>query len=398
MPVINLQYTMGQNLDIEPFLLSLNTTLTSIRDVMKIYDSKVAFEFNPINFLRPDENKHSEILAYFLDPNRKHGQGSVFLDLFLTHLEFNHLIGESVKVVCEKGIDNLRRIDILLSFGGNKFGLAIENKIGASDQGNQVSDYLDYLNKNYTDHCILYLHPYGNSPTEISIDKNKLNEALDEKKIKLISYQNDIINCLHEWSQYCQADKVRSFLNDFEQYIKHNLMGERFMNEQNIIVKQILNSPKNIEMAFSIANSINQVKKNLIPELQKTIEEIAREKNLNFKFYCEDFKIYSGFQFTRDSWRHLKIGFEFEKGDLNSLIYGIIWKTNDKPKELADSIRNVLGGKKSEGWPSYKEMDHPYRDFGCSAIPWIGLYNGELKQKIESILEDILIKFEGLDL
>lgn len=390
---------MEQHMDIEPFLLGLNHILQSIRDVMKIYDSKVAFEFNTFNFLRPDENKHSEILAYFLDPKMKHGQDSIFLDLFLKHLEFDNLIGDSVKVICEKGIDNQRRIDILLSFNGTKFGLAIENKIGASDQENQVADYLNYLQKNYTNYCILYLHPYGNSPSAVSIKEDKLEIALSEKKLKKISYQLDIISCLQKWSQYCQADKVRSFLNDFEQYIKHNLMGERFMNEQNIIVEQILNSPKNVEMAFSIANSIHLVKQKLIPEIHKIFEEIANEQNLCFNFKIENLeKRYSGFQFFKESWRYINIGFEFDKANLNALDYGLHWKTSDKPKELSDEIKNRLGGKQSNSWPFYKEMEHPFRDWGYSVNPWIGIGNGELKQRIESKVKDIITLLEGLEL
>jgi hypothetical protein len=79
-------------------------------------------------------------------------------------------------------------------------------------------------------------------------------------------------------------------------------------------------------------------------------------------------------------------------------LYGIIWKTNDKPKELADAIKIKFGGKQSEGWPFYKEMEHPYRDWGFSSAPWIGISNGELKQKIESVIDYLLENLNGLEL
>lgn len=384
--------------DIKDFLSGLNTTLTSVREVTQFYDSKIAFEFNLFNFLRPDENKYSEILAYFLNPNQKHGQGKVFLDIFLKHVELDALIDKPMQIAWEKGIDHLRRVDILLSFNGNEFGLAIENKIGAPDQENQLADYLKYLEKNYHQYQLFYLNPNGDSPSKNSIEKKELFNAKRDKKVQIISYQEDIVWCLEQWMQCCQADKVRLFLSEFEQYIKHNILGERFMKEQDIIANCILSSNMNVELAFSINESLQQVKRQMIAELKKIIEEIAESNNLKCDFNV-NLKKNDGFAFVSNCWKYSKLSFMFDQKDLNYMYYGI-WIDNSKnpPPELAKSIFNRIGGKPNQSWASCKDMEYPYKDWGYCAAPWIGIRNGELKNRIEGIVKDILLKLEGLPL
>jgi hypothetical protein len=119
------------------------------------------------------ENLHSDILAEFLNPQGRHGQGNVFL------LEFIRLINAkaqeqkrdvlldvkaftSASVIREEG-----RIDILIC--GDKEAIIFENKINnAGDTARQLPDYFQLIKgKGYSNIMIVYM-PYraGTLPEE----------------------------------------------------------------------------------------------------------------------------------------------------------------------------------------------------------------------------------------
>jgi len=72
--------------NIVAYFSGLSATIKSVKEVQKLYNHQLAFNFNSLNFLRPGENKYSEILAFFLNPKEVHGQGNIFLKLFLKNL------------------------------------------------------------------------------------------------------------------------------------------------------------------------------------------------------------------------------------------------------------------------------------------------------------------------
>lgn len=145
------------------YLSSLSTTLKGVKDVHNVFNSKVAIEFNPFNFWRSDENKLSQLLAFFLDPNENHAQDDKFLKIFLERFGFSQRTG-NVTCVCERTITNNRRIDILLTFD-DRFAIAIENKPYAADQYEQIHDYDLFLSNYFKDnYCLLYLTPNGAQP------------------------------------------------------------------------------------------------------------------------------------------------------------------------------------------------------------------------------------------
>lgn len=254
-----------------PFFSGLTAMIENAKKVQEVYNPIVAFEFNSFNFWRPGENKVSEILAFFLDPRASHGQGNIFLGKFIKCIGMNNVVqqkllkllenNEPVQVYCEYGISSGRRIDILIIFGNDKYALAIENKLWAKDQDQQLYDYHEFLIKRFKgEQCLLYLTPYSKEPTEISLSKKYLIELLEQEYLRLIGYEEHIIDCVKEWSLHCRAERVRSFLLDFEQYLKQEITGEKFMNEHQIISSYILNSCQNIEAAVKVYRAFDEIK------------------------------------------------------------------------------------------------------------------------------------------
>ena len=60
------------------------------RGIQRQLDVYLATGMNAVrDYMRPDENKISDILRDLLDPKGPHGQGCVFLDMFLRQLDLS---------------------------------------------------------------------------------------------------------------------------------------------------------------------------------------------------------------------------------------------------------------------------------------------------------------------
>ena len=68
---------------LERFFNELAPKLEGERKVERELDRRLARNFNAFDYLRPDEQQLSKLIANLLDPKGKHGQGDVFLRRFL---------------------------------------------------------------------------------------------------------------------------------------------------------------------------------------------------------------------------------------------------------------------------------------------------------------------------
>ncbi len=134
-------------------------------------DRKWATGFNVFHFIKPDENKLSDVLAWLLDPRGSHGQGGLFLGLMFKRVN----LGTGAKLTVDAkvqreaptfGIEKYRRrMDVLVAAGA---WLAIENKVDSPEQPEQVNDYLEDLHRctasRNLPNTLIYLTPNGRSP------------------------------------------------------------------------------------------------------------------------------------------------------------------------------------------------------------------------------------------
>ena len=391
---------------IEALFSGVSATLKSVREVQKIYDPMLAFGFNSLNFFRPGENKTSEILAYFLNPKQKHGQGNSFLKKFLEIIDFDtekisELINKDVKIECEHIIPNNRRIDIFISFE-DSYCLAIENKIWAEDQGNQLTDYDLYLRNKFTDnYCLLYLTPYGKNPTENSISETIISQRKISSNIKIISYASQLINCIKEWSKLCRADRVRSFLIDFEQYLNQEMIGDQFMNEHEFIVDYVLKS-NNVESALIISETVPDLKNKLLDRFKYDVIEISN--TLNFKFKDnENFGNPEEYLVLENpNWQFFDIFLGFDLNEYKYFSFGLCFKgwNKDLKGELSNEMIDKLNLErerrqgKSDGnidedypfWDGWQE----YRTWNTTAF--VDIANGTMKDKFQKLLEKEVFK------
>lgn len=248
---------MTETIQIEKILNVVKSKIEAHNEFKKAYDEQLAFDFNLFNFFRIGENKVSEILAYFLDPKASHGQSDKFLKEFLLMFFEEEVDCDALHIQCEKVITDNRRIDIFIK-AGNKY-IAIENKIWAGDQLNQLSDYSKYLhNISNGNYLLLYLNPYGTYPTVGSIETKLLEELLYTKQFKTISYKNEIFTLIDRWLAICKADNVTYFIKQFKIHLSQKFLGIKSLTMTDTIKDLIFSNQSEIEILLASYNELQQ--------------------------------------------------------------------------------------------------------------------------------------------
>lgn len=162
----NLQNNTNSN--INKHFVDLLSNFIKLQTDAKLRNKLVSCDFNMLRLFNINEPTHSFLLANILNPNSEHGQGNLFLYLFLKMIGIEAPEIGQWTVTAEKG-----RIDILLKRANPHSVVVIENKSNnAIDQENQLYRYwyqeIYYPNRhrdiNYTGlhpekYQILYLTP-----------------------------------------------------------------------------------------------------------------------------------------------------------------------------------------------------------------------------------------------
>jgi hypothetical protein len=195
------------------------------------YDKKLATSFNVFHFIKPDENRLSDVLAFLLNPKETHGQGDLFLRLMFRQLG---LVADARRTqhatvrreaATDSILNNRRRMDILVEAG---ILLAIENKIDSAEQLNQVKDYLQHLHHCTRDGSIraalIYLSPNGRPPESVSQSEIELLTA--SGKLHCWSYHEQLRQWLARCQQACAAPRIRAFLSELMAYIEAQYQRE----------------------------------------------------------------------------------------------------------------------------------------------------------------------------
>ena len=125
--------------------------------------------------LHGDEQFHSNLLAWLLNPGGSHGLGDRFLQGFLAASGVSGAIGAanrpSTTIRREKSLEldgGYGRLDIRIFNESAKFLCAIENKIWASESGDQLAWYRQALARDHSDYRIhrVFLTPRGVQPDD----------------------------------------------------------------------------------------------------------------------------------------------------------------------------------------------------------------------------------------
>lgn len=185
-------------------------------------DRRVAPDFSVFPFIRMDENTLSDILAFLLNPKETHGQRELFLMLFAKYIRWQpEAEWSAARVVREARTYAIsahrRRIDIVVTAPGAT--LAIENKIDAEEEEDQVDDYHAHVSRDTRrDYCVIFITPDGRPPERLPAKTAaKLRRA---GKLRLLSHAEHIHAWLQECRRECQAASVKHFLGNILGYFE----------------------------------------------------------------------------------------------------------------------------------------------------------------------------------
>lgn len=194
------------------------------------FDRVKATKFNVFGLIEPDENKLSDIIANLLDSAGNHGQGALFLRLFLKRLKLEHFGNNFTNARVRReapttGIKKYRRrMDVLVEAG---VVVAIENKVDSLEQKDQVSDYLKHLGSMAGESrraVLVYLTPNGRTPTSLSVEE--VQNHIDRGTLCNWSYHTELRAWLDQCRVECRAKRIQFFLADFVGYIESHLRGK----------------------------------------------------------------------------------------------------------------------------------------------------------------------------
>ena len=144
--------------------------------------------FEAIGHTRSEE-RHSDFLAFLLDPNETHGLGTEFLTRLVVDIvrpmrpEARPLSISDIMLSDFESCQVLReyhQIDVLCIDEAHRFLLAIENKIGSREHSDQLYRYRSFLETQYHDfHRILaYLTPDNDEASDEHWTPVSYNEVL----------------------------------------------------------------------------------------------------------------------------------------------------------------------------------------------------------------------------
>lgn len=374
----------------ELFFKRIQAQQSALKEFEDKYNSSLALDFNALDFITWNENKVSELLAYFLNPSEGHRHGAVYLKIFVDFLElsFPTQRKEKIKVKVEETTYDNRRVDIVINYDNGKELIGIENKIytTTTDQENQLKDYYSFLksissNDSFT---LIYLAPRGKKIPVFSTDEisnNSYEQLIETRKIIAITYEDHIIPVIRQFVQVTDNIRLRSFLQDFERKLSNNYLGKQNLNT-NMIKNYITESSDNIRTAFEITNAIEEVKASLVNELTAQMQELASELG---GIYSEDHR---HFEFNQLVSTYIK--YNYEEG---GVIYGIVktpvfYNSNPHKVEFRE-LKSHLGGKfkTSYWWPLYSLK---YERIDVTPDFWLAIVDGSFKEFMKAFILTVL--------
>ncbi|MBT2691776.1 PD-(D/E)XK nuclease family protein [Bacillus sp. ISL-55] len=158
-------------------------------------------QFNPLKVLRVDqfEIRHSNVLAWLLDPNENHHLGNFFVKQILSRLvtrqenedklvgidflSYMHASFSDAEIYREVKTHTSRYIDLVVVLPSHKLVLVIENKFHAFESLGQLDDYLEYARTVYKDFKVIpiFLTLRSDTPTHseyLVLDYNDILEII----------------------------------------------------------------------------------------------------------------------------------------------------------------------------------------------------------------------------
>lgn len=240
----DLDWKLDDGRSFREYILEYNSDITLESDLQKekyindfledidiLNELKVDYTFNVFETLQivNKELRHSNFLAWILNPYETHNIKNYFIKMFIRKsFSINRELFQNLGI----NIDDIflwdfnevevfrefNNIDILLVDKENEFLVVIENKIDSKESKNQLNKYKEIMESKYPSFKKMYLF----------LTKTGY-EASDLETWGSISYE-DISEIIERTIPLC-SDKVKDFVNDYNQILRRYIMtDEKLIN------------------------------------------------------------------------------------------------------------------------------------------------------------------------
>ena len=390
-------------------------TASRVEHENRLVNRYTARDFTPFRFLSGwGEVPSTHMLAFFLNANEDHGQGTLFQELFINRLRALPNVGARLpagtwQVEAERRHANYGQLDLLLTAADGSFGICIENKPRDQtiDQYQQLISYRKLLqHRHHDNYLLLYLSREKRPPHPDSLSHDDQDTLARTGHYANITYSSFFLDLLDDWHRNVYPDSLRIFLRQFRHHVEQWLQFEstkpaQLMQEQEIAAT-LATSAANVRAAFQIQASISTLREQLLIRLTQglieTVEGITGAPHWRYGGFFKS-ETYRPFLIRRPSptgkpedlpWGRYSITLEFMEG---KLFYGvrfdrIDWHKNDGetaiwPDEIVARLSpaplsEVVG--RNEWWPWFAWAG-PVNDF--ELYPAIVDSNSSLWQKLK---------------
>ena len=335
--------TEHENKALKDFLLDISclNALDNWKDEVNIFD---------VLKVTNTEIRHSNILAWLLDPNENHGIGDSFLKEFITKIvqrcsedmcnPFDILLQDFYTYQIYREANNM---DIVLLSKEEKTAIIIENKIWSGESSHQLNKYLEQSRLEYSDckHLLyVFLTPDGYDSSNpykwISLPYgdviNALENAIKEKRI---------------------APEVSLIVQNYIDIVRKKIMKER--DETLLkICNDIYNKHRTaLRLIFENVNIDKSADSEIIcGELNRLSAEgrIIYPENNRWQFFTKEMDNFLPcLNEPNSSWGTNWVYYYWlEKYDCELIIHLELggWNTTDEHKKHMDAIINAAGKKR----------------------------------------------------
>lgn len=374
----------------------------SLAEAKQRYAAELAPDFNLVDHLRNNEMALSRYLGLLLDTKGVHGQGELFLRGLLQRLEQPGFQPQDLlRVELEQRTHSGRFFDIYLEFRGGVIG--IENKPWAADQDKQLEDYARFLQMSARGGQWLLVYACNWEPSEASLSPAQ-REALEQTGNFLRLDFLQIAEWLDDSACHTRAPKVRLFVEALSAYVRQQVNGENDVSEAEQIKAVILQKPEHLEAALKVAQSIEQVKAQLLAEFKRRLESAlaAHDLGLEWEEHLASGRACAGFGVKLHPAHQLQLRFEFGAARLNALEWGICRNNgkielNKPDAEIIAAAMDSAFGPGNHGWPAWpwypgtgardSVLHDNERNWATAAEPWLRMQDDSEQGLVKRIVQ-----------
>ena len=322
--------------------MEVQTLLTTFRKTITEWNEKEekGEGFNFISFISRiwgiGETKHSQILGFFLNPRENHGQGGLFLKLFLKKLGFDITAFEpnDWTVEVEQRSNGRDQIDILVQSHRLGISIAIENKSnGAKDQWHQLYRYWESAIYNFHNRDkekaldpkhsrVVYLPQWGIPSEQTRTRPKDYKESYPEKLA--LEEQGGIISCwtyynhIVKWLNSCVEAMGREN-NIVKQLVKNYIEYWNSTNSKNTYymnaLEEELKTKENWLIMGEAANTMNNLRTRWAEDFSNQLASIECHSDFSYNKDCDEADYYNDFRWTYGgTWGDIAFIYEPHKG------------------------------------------------------------------------------------